>query len=86
MVALGNHLLDARHEIHYQANIGKGLMILHASLGVVISKYAVCGEHFMLTGGNCIGGRKALKPGDVYLGNHVSLGANAVVLGPILFT
>jgi serine O-acetyltransferase len=77
------NLLGSRHEIHYQADIGKGLKILHASLGVVVSKYAVCGEHLTLTGGNCIGGRTALKSGDVWLGNHVSLGANAVVLGPV---
>ena len=77
------NLLGSRHEIHYQANIGKGLKILHASLGVVVSKYAVCGEHLTLTGGNCIGGRTAMKAGDVWLGNHVSLGANAVVLGPV---
>lgn len=77
------NLVGARHEIHYQANIGKGLKILHASLGVVVSKYAVCGEHLTLTGGNCIGGRTAMKSGDVWLGNHVSLGANAVVLVPV---
>src|SRR5579884_2790120 len=31
-------------EIHYGSSIGKGLKILHPSLGIVISKHAVIGE------------------------------------------
>jgi serine O-acetyltransferase len=70
-------------EIHYRANIGKGLKILHPSLGVVVNANTVCGEYLTLTGGNCIGGRESLQEGDISLGSHVSLGANAVILGPI---
>jgi serine O-acetyltransferase len=72
------------HEISYGANIGKGLKILHPSLGIVISKYAVIGENLTLTGGNCIGGRKGLKNGDLILGENITLGANAVILGPVV--
>jgi serine acetyltransferase len=59
------------------------LRILHQTLGVVVSKYTVAGEHLTLTSGNCIGVRRALRPGDIVLGDHVTLGANAVVLGPV---
>lgn len=70
-------------EIHYRAEIGKGLIVLHPDLGVVISSKAIIGDHLTLVGGNCIGGRKKLSPGDLLIGDHVSLGANAVILGPV---
>jgi len=70
-------------EIHYRADIGKGLRILHPSLGIVINGNTLAGDHLILTGGNCIGGRESLNQGDIKLGDNVSLGANAVVLGPI---
>lgn len=75
--------ITEKHEIHYRADIGKGLKILHPRLGVVVSSHAICGESLVLTGGNCIGGRKSLKDGDLVIGSGVSLGANAVVLGPV---
>lgn len=70
-------------EIHFKAKIGKGLIVLHPTLGIVISGHATIGENLTLTGGNCIGGRKILKPNDLLIGNNVSLGANAVILGPV---
>ena len=70
-------------EIHYRASIGKGLMVLHPSLGVVISGSAICGEYLTLVGGNCIGGRKKISPGDLIIGNHVNLGVNSVIIGPV---
>ena len=73
-------LLSAPHEIHYRAQIGRGLKILHGSLGIVVSGHAVIGEGLTLTGGNCIGER---RPGILMLVNNVTLGANAVVLGPV---
>ena len=76
-------ILSYNHEIHYAAKIGKGLKILHPSLGIVISSYLTAGEHLTLVGGNCIGGRKKLTDGEFILGNNVLLGANAVVLGPL---
>ena len=69
-------------EIHYQATIGPGLKILHPSLGVVISGDAVIGRDLVLTGGNCIGGQSSSRLDIPRLGNGVTLGANAVVLGP----
>jgi serine O-acetyltransferase len=70
-------------EIHYLADIGRGLKILHPSLGVVISGYAIIGQDCTLTGGNCIGGRENMAYCQLFVGDNVTLGANAVVLGPV---
>jgi serine O-acetyltransferase len=71
-------------EIHYEAAIGRGFMILHPSLGAVVSKRTNAGEYLTLTGGNCLGTKGGdLAPGQIQLGDHVLLGVNAVVLGPI---
>ncbi|MBV8758543.1 MAG: hypothetical protein JO257_14755 [Deltaproteobacteria bacterium] len=75
--------LTPRCEIHYQADLGPGLRVLHPTLGVVVSAKTVAGKSLILIGGNCIGERKAIKHGDIRLGDNVILGANAVVLGPI---
>ena len=69
--------------IHYQAEIDKGLRILHPELGILVTKYAVAGKSLTLTGGNLIGGKRGLKFGDITIGDNVILGAQAVVLGPI---
>jgi serine acetyltransferase len=69
--------------IHYRAEIGKGLRVLHPSLGVVVSGKAVCGQNLVLTGGNCIGGKPGVREGEICIGDNVSLGANAVILGPV---
>lgn len=71
-------------EISYHADIGRGLRVLHPGLGVVVSGKTVAGEHLVLVGGNCIGGRHALETGDIRIGDNVLLGANATVLGPIV--
>lgn len=71
-----------RCEVHYAADIGPGLHILHPGLGVVVSKHAVVGRCCTLTGGNCIGSRRRLQSGELTIGDYVILGANAVVLGP----
>jgi serine acetyltransferase len=76
-------LIGSNHEIHYRAEIGKGLKILHPTLGIVISGRSKVGEHLTLTGGNCIGGRPGTEKGNLLVGNNVSLGANAIILGPI---
>jgi serine acetyltransferase len=76
-------LLSSNHNIHYAGEIGKGLLILHPALGIVVNGHITAGENLTLTGGNCLGGRRKLKSGDFIIGNNVSLGANAVILGPI---
>ena len=70
-------------DIHYQADIKQGILILHPSIGIVISGKAVIGSFLTLTGGNTIGIRKNCDPGKLIIGNNCSIGANAVILGPI---
>ncbi len=72
-----------RYEIPAEADIGGGLLVLHGALGVVISKHARIGRNCTLAGGNCIGVRKPIRPGELVIGDHVLIGANAVVLGPV---
>ena len=71
----------ANSEVHYKADLGKGLRILHPGLGVVVSGATVAGDMLFLTGGNCIG--RTVATGEVRLGNNVTLGANAAILGPL---
>jgi serine O-acetyltransferase len=72
-----------RCEIHPMAEIGPGLYILHPGLGVVVSGHARVGERLTLFGGNCIGARAALRPGDLVLEDAVTMGVNSMVLGPV---
>jgi serine acetyltransferase len=73
--------LSADHEIDYNAELGRGLRILHPTLGIVVSGFTVAGENLTMTGGNCIGNRK--ERGVIVIGSNVILGANAVILGPV---
>ncbi|HEX3625695.1 MAG TPA: serine acetyltransferase [Verrucomicrobiae bacterium] len=75
-------LLSCRHELCWRADFGKGLRILHPTLGVVAAGEAVVGEDCTLCGGNSIGMRKGLQRGDLILGNRVFMGINSCVLGP----
>lgn len=69
-------------DIHYAANIGSGLVVLHHSLGIVINGQVVIGKNLTLTGGNVIGvGRK--RATKFTIGDNVSLGANAVIVGSV---
>lgn len=70
-------------EVNYKADIGKGFLILHSALGIVISGFAEIGDDLTLTGGNVIGSKGVGKSGDIRLGKNCFLGANAVILGPL---
>lgn len=70
-------------DISYKADIKGGILVLHPSVGVVISGLSVIGSNITLTGGNVIGARDGCKYGDIQIGNDCNLGANAVILGPI---
>lgn len=70
-------------ELHYLADIGPGMRVLHPSLGVVVSGRSVVGRGAIFTGGNCVGGRPGTAFGEILIGDDVTLGANAVVLGPV---
>jgi serine acetyltransferase len=69
-------------EINYKADIKGGILILHPSVGVVISSNAIIGENLTLTGGNIIGIKN--KNSNFLIGNNCSLGANAVIIGPLI--
>ena len=70
-------------EIHPGARIGRRLFIDHG-MGVVIGETAVIGDDVMLYHGVTLGGRSAL-PGRRHptLGDRVTVGAGATVLGPV---
>lgn len=71
-------------DINYSANIGPGILILHSSLGIVISGKATIGHNLTLVGGNVIGIENARSKKEKFIiGNNVSLGANAVIIGPV---
>ncbi len=69
-------------DIHYKASIKGGLLILHPSVGCVISAKASIGSNLTITGGNVIGSNKK-KRGDFIIGDNCTLGANAVIIGPL---
>ncbi len=71
-------------DIHYAAEIKGGLIILHPSIGCVISKYCTIGENLTLTGGNVIGIKSKYKTGDFRIGDNCTLGANSTIIGPLL--
>jgi len=70
-------------EINYRADIGPGILVLHASMGCVVSAKSVIGRNLTLTGGNVIGARAGCPDRGIVIGNDCSLGANAVILGPV---
>lgn len=73
----------SRIEINYHADIGPGLKILHPSMGVVINGSCIIGDNLTLVGGNVIGLSRPSSGNDFSIGNNVTLGANACVLGPV---
>ncbi len=76
-----------RTEIHYKADIGPGLLILHPSLGVVITAFTIAGVNLTLTGGNCIGRKRQKIAGGseyVQIGDYVTMGVNASIIGPLI--
>lgn len=70
-------------DIHYKASIKGGLLILHPSVGCVISGQAIIGKNLTLTGGNVIGVKKSLTGDPFKIGDHCTLGANATIIGPL---
>lgn len=71
-------------EIHYKASIKGGILVLHPSVGIVISGRAVIGKQLTLTGGNVIGINSNSKDNSFEIGDYCTLGANATVIGPLI--
>lgn len=70
-------------DINYHADIGPGIKILHPSMGVVINGACIIGENLTLVGGNVIGLSRHSSGNDFSIGNNVTLGANACIIGPV---
>jgi serine O-acetyltransferase len=70
-------------DIHYQADIGPGLKVLHPAMGIVISGLSRIGNNLTLIGGNVIGAKSGCLPWGIVIGDQCTLGANAVVVGPV---
>jgi len=71
-------------DIHYKADIKGGLLILHPSIGCVISGQCVIGHNLTLTGGNIIGVKGRSPLGSFVIGNDCNFGANATLIGPLM--
>ncbi|CAN1212880.1 serine O-acetyltransferase [Tumidithrix helvetica PCC 7403] len=70
-------------EIHPGAKIGKGVFIDHG-MGVVIGETAVVGDYVLIYQGVTLGGTgKEMGKRHPTLGNHVIVGAGALLLGNI---
>lgn len=69
-------------DIHYKAEIGPGLLILHSSVGIVISGRSIIGKNLTLTGGNIIG--ISDRSGSFIVGDNCSIGANGCIIGPLI--
>tara|TARA_Y100000768_G_C23899449_1_gene644300 strand:+ start:209 stop:646 length:438 start_codon:yes stop_codon:yes gene_type:complete len=66
----------------YQLNLGKKFVVGYGGIGIVIHERAIIGEDVHLDQNVTIGG--TTKKYEVpKIGNHVYIGAGAVVLGPI---
>jgi serine O-acetyltransferase len=70
-------------EIHPGAQLGRRLFIDHG-MGVVIGETAVVGDDVLLFHGVTLGGR-SMRPGKRHptLGDNVTVGAGAKILGPV---
>ncbi len=70
-------------DIHYEADLKGGLIVLHPSVGCVISKFSNVGVNLTLTGGNIIGVKKKCDNNEFIIGDNCTLGANATIIGPL---
>ena len=71
-------------DIHYKADIKGGLLVLHPSVGIVISGQAKIGKNLTLTGGNVIGVKRKTKKNEFKIGDNCTFGANATLIGPLV--
>jgi len=70
-------------DIHYKADVKGGILVLHPSLGIVISGRARVGKNLTLTGGNVIGISSKTNHSEFIIGDYCNLGANSVIIGPL---
>ena len=76
-------LVGGRHEFPAEARIGRGLSIAHPCRPCVLSEWLIAGRNLYLTGGNVIGVRRRVQPGQLVIGDDCMLGIDAKVIGPL---
>lgn len=69
--------------IPYQAEIGEGTIIGYQGIGVVIHKESVIGMNCHISQNVTLGGGGGPKGGLPILGNNVTIGVGAVILGNV---
>jgi serine O-acetyltransferase len=69
-------------EFPCEATVGRGTRIDHFG-GIVISGYAVIGDYCVIRQGVTIGLKNETEPCGPRIGNHVSIGAGAKILGNV---
>ncbi len=77
-------LMYSNLEIHYKADIKGGLIVLHPSVGVVVSGQATIGKNLTLVGDNIIGAKAKCKKEDFIIGDNCNFGTNATLIGPLI--
>lgn len=76
-----NHLLTGA-DVAFQARVGGGLQLFHPT-GVVIGPYVQIGEDCRIQGGVILGHADTKRgSGSPTIGNHVEVGAGAIIVGP----
>ena len=63
-------------------NVGWGLLVVHAQ-GIVVNGQAIVGKNFRMTGFNCIGKGKMGHDECPRIGDNVTLGLGAKILGDV---
>jgi len=71
-------------DIHYKANIKGGMLVLHPSIGCVVSGQCTIGSHLTLIGGNVIGVKGKSTKELFVIGDFCEFGANATLIGPLI--
>ncbi len=77
-------LMYSNLEIHYKADIKGGFIVLHPSVGVVVSGQVTIGKNLTLVGGNIIGAKAKCKKEYFIIGDDCNFGANATLIGPLI--
>ena len=70
-------------DISYRADIKGGLIILHPSVGCVISGQVTAGSNLTLVGGNIIGAKFRIEKEAFSIGDNCLFGANSTLIGPV---
>lgn len=69
-------------DIPYKTRIGKNVLFPHHALGIVIHPNVKIGDNCTIRQNVTIGGRNEIEVVPV-IGDNVSIGAGAVILGPV---